>query len=149
MLKIERILGANMAEFPLLAVSFVMKIIAALFLICCVVMVLVILIQKGRGGGLSTALAGGVASGILGSKTGDFLTWVTIVVVGVFLAMAVLLAKFYKPAVGEFGPPPSARQQQPVQQPAKGGLEQPSPAGEKPATSSGANEHADSNLPGG
>ena len=133
---------------PLLAVSFVMKILAALFLICCLVLILVVLIQKGRGGGLSTALAGGVASGILGSKTGDFLTWVTIVVVGVFLTLAVLLAKFYKPAVGEFGPPPSAGQQ-PVQQPAEGELGQPSPVGEKPATSSGANERADSNLPGG
>ena len=144
-----RVRGINMIISPLLAVSFVMKILAALFLICCIALILVILIQKGRGGGLSTALAGGVASGILGSKTGDFLTWVTIVVVGVFLALAVLMARFYKPEVSEFGPPPSARQEQPVQQPAKGGLEQPSPTGEKPATSSGANERADSNLPGG
>lgn len=130
-----------MIILPLLAVSFIMKILAALFLICCVVLILVILIQKGRGGGLSTALAGGVASGILGSKTGDFLTWVTIVVVGVFLALAVLMVRFYKPAVSEFGPRQPVQQEQPVQQP--------SPAGEKPAASSGANERADSNLPGG
>jgi hypothetical protein len=44
-----------------------------------------------------------MASGLLGSKTGDFLTWVTIVVVGIFLTFAVLLAKFYRPTVGEFG----------------------------------------------
>jgi preprotein translocase subunit SecG len=148
MLKIEKIFGADMAGFPLLAVSFIMKIVAALFLICCVVLILVILIQKGRGGGLSTALAGGVASGILGSKTGDFLTWVTIVVVGVFLALAVLMARFYKPAVSEFGPRQPVRQEQPVQQPAKGGSEQPSPIGEESAASSSANERADSNLPG-
>jgi len=142
-----------MIGVPMLAVSFVMKILAALFLICCIVLILVVLIQKGRGGGLSTALAGGVASGILGSKTGDFLTWVTIAVVGVFLALAVLMARFYKPEVGEFGTPPpastSSRQEQPVRQPAEGGLERPSPTGEKPAASSGANERADSNLPGG
>lgn len=144
-----RVRGINMIISPLLAVSFVMKILAALFLICCLVLILVVLIQKGRGGGLSTALAGGVASGILGSKTGDFLTWVTIVVVGVFLALAVLMARFYKPSVSEFGSPAPTQQEQPVQQPAKGGLEQSSPTGEKPATSSGANERADSNLPGG
>jgi len=139
-----------MIVVPVLAVSFIMKIVAALFFICCIALVLVILVQKGRGGGLSTALAGGVASGILGSKTGDFLTWVTIVVVGVFLALAVLMARFYKPAVSEFGPPPSAQQEQPIQQPAGGGeVEKPSPTGEKPAASSGANERADSNLPGG
>jgi len=144
-----RVRGINMIISPLLAVSFVMKILAALFLICCLVLILVVLIQKGRGGGLSTALAGGVASGILGSKTGDFLTWVTIVVVGVFLAIAVLMARFYKPAVSEFGSPAPTQQEQPVRQPAKGGLEQPSPTGEKPATSSGADERADLNLPGG
>jgi len=138
-----------MIGVSVLAVSFVMKILAALFLICCIALILVVLIQKGKGGGLSTALAGGVASGILGSKTGDFLTWVTIVVVGVFLALAVLMAKFYKPAVSEFGSPAPTQQEQPVRQPAKGGLEQPSPTGEKPAASSGANERADSNLPGG
>lgn len=138
-----------MAGFPFLAVSFIMKIIAALFLICSVVLILVILIQKGKGGGLSTALAGGVASGLLGSKTGDFLTWLTITVVGVFLMLAVLMVKFYKPQVSEFGAPPPARQEQPVQQPAQGGPEQPLSPGEKPAASSGTNGHADSNLPGG
>jgi preprotein translocase subunit SecG len=139
------ILGADMAGFSLLAVGFVMKIIAALFLICCVAVVLIVLIQKGRGGGLSTALAGGVASGILGSKTGDFLTWVTIVVVGVFLALAVLMARFYKPVVGQFGPPQPVQQEQPVQRPAKGGMEQPSPAGGSEAIPK---SPTDSNLPG-
>jgi preprotein translocase subunit SecG len=55
-----------------------------------------------------------MASGILGSKTGDFLTWVTIVLVGVFLTLAVVMAKFYRPDVSEFGENAPARQQQPV-----------------------------------
>jgi preprotein translocase subunit SecG len=99
-----------MTVFPVLAVSFIMKIVAALFLICAVALVLIILIQKGRGGGLSAALGGGLASGILGSKTGDFLTWVTIVLVGVFLTLAVVMAKFYKPSISDVGEgaPPSA-----------------------------------------
>jgi len=92
-----------MTVFPLLAVSFIMSVIAALFIICCVVLILIILIQKGKGGGLSGALGGAMASGLLGSKTGDFLTWVTIGLVGVFLTLAVVMAKFYKPEISEFG----------------------------------------------
>jgi len=74
-----------MVVFPLLAVGFIMTIIAVLFIICCVALILMVLIQKGRGGGLSAAFGGGMASGILGSKTGDVLTWITIGVVGFFL----------------------------------------------------------------
>ena len=107
-----------MAFFSLLAVGFIMKVVAVLFVICAVALVLVILIQKGRGGGLSGAFGGGMASGILGSKTGDFLTWVTIVLVGVFLTLAVLMARYYKPAVSDFGEgrserPPARREQPP------------------------------------
>jgi preprotein translocase subunit SecG len=91
-----------MTVFPLLAVSFIMKAIAVLFVICAVALILIILVQKGRGGGLSAAFGGGIASGILGSKTGDFLTWVTIVLVGVFLTLAVVMAKFYKPSLPGF-----------------------------------------------
>ena len=88
---------------PLLAVSFIMKVVAVLFILCSVVLVLVVLIQKGKGGGLSAAFGGGMASGILGSKTGDFLTWVTIALVGLFLSLALVMAKFYRPTVSEFG----------------------------------------------
>lgn len=93
-----------MAVFQLLAVGFVMKVIAVLFVICALTLILVVLIQKGKGGGLSGALAGGMASGILGSKTGDFLTWFTIVLAGLFLTLAIVMAKFYKPTISEFGP---------------------------------------------
>jgi len=92
-----------MMFFEFLAVSFIMNVVAALFLTCSVVLILVILIQKGRGGGLSAAFGGGMASGILGSKTGDFLTWVTIVLVSIFLTLAVVMARFYKPEVSDFG----------------------------------------------
>ncbi len=105
-----------MANFSLLAVSFVMKIVAVLFILCALVLVLVILVQKGRGGGLSGALGGGMASGIFGTKTGDFLTWVTIVLVGLFLLLAVVMAKFYKPTISDFGENQPVQQEQPVQQ---------------------------------
>ncbi len=103
-----------MTVFPLLAASFIMSVIAVIFLICAVALILIILIQKGKGGGLSAAFGGGMASGILGSKTGDFLTWVTITLAGVFLILAVIMAKFYKPGVSDFGP--GTLQQPPVQQ---------------------------------
>jgi len=92
-----------MTFLPVLAVGIVMNLIAILFVIVSVVLVLLILIQKGRGGGLSAAFGGGMASGLLGSKTGDFLTWATISVVSVFLVLAVVLAKFYKPAISDRG----------------------------------------------
>ena len=117
-----------MTVFPLLAVSFIMNVVAVIFLICAVVLILIILIQKGKGGGLSGVLGGGMASGILGSKTGDFLTWVTITLVGVFLILAIIMAKFYKPAVSDFGPGPLQQppvQQSPVPQEQPTGLGQP------------------------
>lgn len=129
-----------MTVFPLLAVSFIMNVVAVVFLICAVVLILIILIQKGKGGGLSGVLGGGMASGILGSKTGDFLTWVTITLVGVFLILAVIMAKFYKPSVSDFGAGPV--QQSPVPQKPPASLDQPLTP---PVTSS---ESIDANLLG-
>jgi len=103
-----------MMIIPLLAAGFIMTIIAVLFVICSAVLILVILVQKGKGGGLSAALGGGMASGILGSKTGDFLTWLTIVLVGIFLSLAVVLAKFYKPTVTHYDTGPVAPRTQPT-----------------------------------
>lgn len=136
-----------MILLPLLAVGFIMKVVAGLFILCSIILVLVVLVQKGRGGGLTAALGGGMASGILGSKTGDFLTWVTIVLVGVFLSLAVVLAKFYKPTVTDYDIGPSAPVTQPaeVNQPA---ALTPEPVGDDAATPTGdAQESADTNSP--
>ena len=43
-----------------------------------------ILIQKGRGGGLSGAFGGGGGSSAFGAKTGDVLTWATSIIFGIF-----------------------------------------------------------------
>jgi len=82
---------------PILAASFIMSIIAGLFVIASVVLILVVLIQKGKGGGLSGAFAGGMASGILGSKTGDVLTWVTISMASFFIVVALVLDRWWRP----------------------------------------------------
>ncbi len=120
----------------MLAAGLVMSVIAVLFLLCSVVLVLIILIQKGKGGGLSSAFAGGMASGILGSKTGDVLTWITIGVVGFFLFSAIVLNKWWKPTIGparETAAPvttsdtgqPAPVEQQPAGQPVGGEPMQP------------------------
>jgi preprotein translocase subunit SecG len=102
-----------MTVLPLLAVGLLMKFVAVLFVLVSLVLILVVLMQKGRGGGLSGAFAGGMASGLLGSKTGDFLTWVTIVLVSVFLFLAVLMARYYRPPV-RFGREAPATARQPM-----------------------------------
>ena len=126
-----------MTFLPLLAVGILMKFVAVLFVMVSVVLILVILVQKGRGGGLSGAFGGGMASGLLGSKTGDFLTWVTIGLVTVFLGLAVLMARYYRPSVSEYGAqaPAPARQSVPAtpDQSAPAGTEQPAPVAEPPA----------------
>ena len=131
-----------MTVLPVLAVGILMNLVAILFILISVVLILLVLIQKGRGGGLSAAFGGGMASGLLGSKTGDFLTWATITVVSVFLVLAVLLARFYKPGITEYsGRQPSAQPTQPVQKgtPAQpsGGASQPAPQPSVPAEQPG------------
>ncbi len=108
-----------MTVLPLLAVGLVMKFVAVLFTLVSILLILIVLIQKGRGGGLSSAFGGGMASGLLGSKTGDFLTWVTVGMVSVFLILAVLMARYYKPQV-RYGTtlPPTTKQSAPAGQPA-------------------------------
>ena len=63
------------------------------FIIVCVVMMLVILIQKPKGGGLSGAFGGAGGGGgsemaAFGAKTGDVLTWFTVVLFLCFLFLA-------------------------------------------------------------
>ena len=116
-----------MTVLPLLAISFLMKVVMVLFFICAVVLVLVVLIQKGKGGGLSGAFGGGAVSGILGTQSKGPLTWMTIVLAGVFLVLAVVMAKFFRPSISDFGAGGSVRQeqsasgQQPSIPPATGG----------------------------
>jgi preprotein translocase subunit SecG len=136
-----------MNPISLLAVGFIMKIVAFLFGFCSLALILIILIQKGRGGGLSGAFGGAMASGILGSKTGDFLTWVTIVLVSIFLTLAIVMAKFYKPAISDFGEAVPQRTALPTDQPTS---PEPSPPVEDLGILTGdANEPGDTNLPGG
>jgi len=90
-----------MMQLTLAAVPFVMKMVVGLWALIAVVLILVVLIQKGKGGGLASAF-GGLGGSLLGTKTGDFLTWVTICLVAVWLLLSVVAVKFFKPATSEY-----------------------------------------------
>ena len=61
------------------------------FLGLCAIFALLILIQKGRGGGISAAFGGAGGNTAFGSKTGDVLTWATSVIFFLFLSLCVVL----------------------------------------------------------
>ena len=52
--------------------------------LCCILM-LVVLIQRGRGSGLAGAFGGAGGSSAFGAKTGDILTWITVVLAAFFI----------------------------------------------------------------
>ena len=56
----------------------------------CGLIILVILLQRGRGGGLAGAFGGGGSSSAFGAKTGDVFTVVTVVLAAVFLVWFVV-----------------------------------------------------------
>jgi preprotein translocase subunit SecG len=113
-----------MVSTSILATSFIMSIFAAVFVIGSVVLTLLILIQKGKGGGLSGAFSGGMASNILGSKTGDILTVVTICAASLFVLTALVLDKWWKPSSRG----PTSRTAAPITSNDTGRTEQPAPA---------------------
>jgi len=100
----------NMAFCSVLAASLIMKFVAVIWFLIAVILVFVVLIQKGKGGGLSGVFGGGMAGSLLGADTKKPMTWFTIGLVSVFLLLAVLMAKFYKPSAS------SAVDETPVQQ---------------------------------
>ena len=79
--------------FALLTWAFgVVSALALFFILTSVLMILVVLIQRPRGGGLSGAFGGaggGSAQAAFGAKTGDMLTWVTVICFTAFLSLAV------------------------------------------------------------
>ena len=97
-----------------LAVGFFMKFVMVISMICSILLILLVLIQKGKGGGLSSAFGGGMGGGLLGSKTGDFLTWVTVGLAVLFLFFMIILARFYRPTVSDTEVSRPTTQTQPI-----------------------------------
>lgn len=76
------------------------------FILVCALMMLVILIQKPRGGGLSGAFggAGGGSQAVFGARVGDVLTWVTVGFFVTFLGLAMGLTYAIRADVGPVTP---------------------------------------------
>ncbi len=70
------------------------------FIVTCVALILVVLIQRPQGGGLSGAFGGGSGSGqtAFGAKVGDVLTYATITIFVLFLLTAIGLTYAIRPA---------------------------------------------------
>lgn len=111
-------------------------ILATIFAFMAVVLMGVILLQRGRGVGLAGAFGGVGGHTAFGAKTGDFLTWATIVIASIFLSYVVVLNYVFVPlkAVGSAPPPPVMPEPHPT--PAEGAGNQTAPAadgaGERP-----------------
>lgn len=86
-----------MMTLPLAKVSFLMGLVGVVWVFVAIALILIVLVQKGKGGGLSAAFGGAGAGGLLGTKTGDFLTWVTISLVAAFFVLSVVMVKYFKP----------------------------------------------------
>ena len=82
---------------PLAKVPFFMAVLGIVWIVIMLLLGLIILIQKGKGGGLGAALGGMGSGSLLGTKTGDVLTWVTIAFTAAFLILGILLSRFYRP----------------------------------------------------
>lgn len=72
-------------------------ILATLFAFLALILMGVILLQRGRGVGLAGAFGGAGASTAFGSKTGDFMTKATVVIAAVFMFYAVLCNYAFRP----------------------------------------------------
>ena len=98
----------------LLAVEWYHIILATLFATICILMILVILLQRGRGSGLAGAFGGAGGSSHLGAKTGDVLTLVTLGLALVYVGLAISMNWWFvtiipkaAPAGGTSGAPAS------------------------------------------
>ena len=98
-----------MMLLPTLGVWYV-SLFTFLFVGAALITMLVILIQKPRGGGLAGAFggAGGSSQSVFGAKTGDVLTWVTVICFTLFIILAMLLTWFARPADGVTPTAPNA-----------------------------------------
>jgi len=129
---------------PLAAISMVWHFVIVVWLAAAVLLILVVLLQKGRGGGLAGAFGGAGGSSLLGTKTGDFLTWVTISLVAMFLILSVVMGLYMRPIQSEeLAMPPAQTVGTTAEQPAEQATgTAPAPAAGTPATATPAAQPA-------
>jgi preprotein translocase subunit SecG len=119
---------------------------AVLFSFLAILLMAVILLQRGKGVGLAGAFGGAGGHTAFGAKTGDVLTWATIVIAVALLAFVILLNFVFRPlqAPGAAPPPaatpvstpistPTPTPAEPAAMPEPAAAEQPAPTGESTA----------------
>lgn len=71
----------------------------AVLIVASVFLILLVLIQRGKGGGLSGAFGGVGGSSAFGSRAGDTFTRVTIVTAAVWVLLIMIMIKLTQPPV--------------------------------------------------
>jgi preprotein translocase subunit SecG len=71
--------------------SFLSGLITILMVISSIFLIFLVLIQRGKGGGLAGAFGGAGGSSAFGTKAGDVFTKVTMYVAGIWIALAMVL----------------------------------------------------------
>lgn len=69
--------------------NFWQGLLAVVLMFTCLLLMLVILLQRGRGGGLVGAFGGAGGTSAFGAKTGDVFTWITVIVAGIFVLLSI------------------------------------------------------------
>ena len=97
--------------FTLTLGGFLQGFLATIFVVLCLLLSLIILIQKPRGGGLSGAFGGAGGGGqMFGGKSGDVLTWITVSFFVLFLlvGMGLVVTTRSEAREGQQPAPPAA-----------------------------------------
>ncbi len=92
----------------LLAAGWVRGFVTLMFVVTCTLLIIVILLQKGRGGGLAGAFGGTGGHSAFGAKTGDVFTWVTVGLTFLFIVVAVVGNYTFVPTTPVGATPPGS-----------------------------------------
>jgi len=76
-------------------VAILTAILNTLIVLICLFMICLILIQRGKGGGLAGAFGGVGGSSAFGTKSGDVFTRVTMIVAAVWIVLSMILVVLY------------------------------------------------------
>ena len=79
----------------LFASSFINYVMCTLLFITALFLILLVLVQRGRGGGLTGALGGMGGQSAFGTKAGDMFTKVTMITAGVWIVLCMVTIKLF------------------------------------------------------
>jgi preprotein translocase subunit SecG len=92
--------------------NFVGYLLMFLLIVLAMFLIVLILIQRGKGGGLAGALGGMGGQSAFGTKAGDLFMWITVGTVGVWLVLCVVTALWFRNEGDMFQNPTGGVQQE-------------------------------------